>query len=62
MNDDRCVICGGYVPEGRHVCFECEETFSDERFEKFHKENNVTQKSEKKHKQKRGKREEIRGY
>ena len=22
---DRCVICGGYVPEGRMVCIDCEE-------------------------------------
>lgn len=22
--DDRCVMCGGYVPEGRMVCYKCE--------------------------------------
>lgn len=25
MNDDRCVMCGAYVPEGRMVCHRCEE-------------------------------------
>ena len=24
MNDDRCVCCGAYVPEGRQVCLSCE--------------------------------------
>lgn len=24
MNDDKCVICGNYVPEGRQVCPNCE--------------------------------------
>lgn len=24
MNDDRCVCCGAYVPEGRMVCRTCE--------------------------------------
>ena len=24
MNDERCVCCGKYVPEGRMVCPECE--------------------------------------
>ncbi len=23
-NDDRCVCCGAYVPEGRQVCIKCE--------------------------------------
>jgi hypothetical protein len=23
-NDDRCVCCGAYVPEGRQICFSCE--------------------------------------
>lgn len=25
---DRCVYCGGYVPEGRLVCYECETKIS----------------------------------
>lgn len=25
MDDNRCVICGAVVPEGRQVCPECEE-------------------------------------
>lgn len=25
VNEDRCVICGEYVPEGRMVCIKCEE-------------------------------------
>lgn len=25
QNDDRCVMCGDYVPEGRQVCKRCEE-------------------------------------
>ena len=29
--DDRCVICGKYVPEGRQVCYECEWNHSKER-------------------------------
>ena len=24
MEDDRCVCCGEYVPEGRQVCWGCE--------------------------------------
>ena len=24
MNEDRCVMCGGFVPEGRMVCVNCE--------------------------------------
>lgn len=24
MNEDRCVMCGGYVPEGRMICSSCE--------------------------------------
>lgn len=24
MNADYCVCCGGYVPEGRQVCHQCE--------------------------------------
>lgn len=25
QNDDRCVMCGEYVPEGRQICKRCEE-------------------------------------
>lgn len=36
--DDRCVCCGGYVPEGRQVCYECansthKESISNEQIE-----------------------------
>ena len=23
MNEDRCIMCGSYVPEGEFVCYEC---------------------------------------
>ena len=25
LNEDRCVICGGHIPEGRMVCYSCED-------------------------------------
>lgn len=28
VNEDHCVICGDYVPEGRMVCAKCEEEMS----------------------------------
>ena len=24
MSEDRCIVCGGFVPEGRMVCINCE--------------------------------------
>lgn len=30
MDDNRCVICGAVIPEGRQVCPECEEKDNDE--------------------------------
>ena len=30
MNVDTCVICGGYVPEGRMVCPICEKQIMDD--------------------------------
>ena len=24
LNEDKCVVCGGYTPEGRMVCYGCE--------------------------------------
>ena len=33
MNDNQCVCCGAYVPEGRQVCPECERrTMQDQRY------------------------------
>ena len=24
MNDNKCIVCGAIIPEGRHICLTCE--------------------------------------
>lgn len=33
--EDHCVFCGGYVPEGQHVCKRCEERINDGKIPTF---------------------------
>ena len=36
VNEDRCVICGDYVPEGRMVCAKCEEEMNSKHHKPKH--------------------------